>query len=170
MLFLYWLLIAIMLLGVIGAIVPALPGTILIVVAIVVWGLVNGFSPILLPLGVSVVVLLLNFGIDYLAAYYGAKKAGASRWGQIGAIVGLFVGLFGLLPALPIGGPLLGVLIGPLLGAFIGELIYQRDLKQAAQAALGIFVGTVVGKIVEGLLAIVPVAVFLFTTWSQVYG
>jgi hypothetical protein len=170
MLLLYWLLVTVMILGVIGAAVPALPGVSLILVAIVIWGLVQGFSQIWIPLAVAIVVLLANLGIDFLAAYYGAKKAGASRWGQIGAIVGLLVGVFGLLPALPFGGPLLGLLIGPLLGAIVGELLYQRDLKRAFRAAIGIFVGTVVGNIIELLLAIVPVVVFLFTTWPQVYG
>lgn len=170
MLVLYWLLIAVMILGVIGAVVPALPGASLILIAIVVWGLVNGFSPIWVPLVIAIVVLLTNLGIDFLAAYYGAKKAGASRWGQIGAIVGLVLGVLGLLPALPFGGPLLGLIIGPLLGAIVGEMLYQRDLKRALRAGLGIVVGTAIGNIIELLLAIVPVVVFLFTTWSQVYG
>ena len=54
-------------------------------------------------------------GVDFLAGYIGAKQAGASKWGQIGAFVGLLLGFFGLLPTLPFGGPLLGILFGPLV-------------------------------------------------------
>lgn len=167
---LYWLLIVVMLVGVVGAIVPAVPGVSLIFGAIVIWGLVKGFAGLTVPLVFAGVVLLLGFGIDFLATTWGAQKLGASKWGQIGAIVGLLAGFFGLLPALPFGGPLLGILIGPLLGAAIAELIYRRDFVLAMKAALGILVGTVVGNVVQFVLAIATVAVFLITTWSSVMG
>ena len=166
---LYWSLILVMFIGVLGAVLPGIPGAILIVGAIVVWGVVNGFAGIWIPLAVAVVVLLANLGVDFLASYLGAKQAGASQWGQIGAIIGLVVGFLGLLPALPIGGPIVGLLLGAFLGAVIGELLYRRDLLLALKAGLGILVGTVVGKLVQGLLAVVPVITFLLTTWSQVY-
>lgn len=168
MVVLYWLLVVVMGVGVVGAIVPGIPGISLIFGAIVIWGVVNGFTGLTVPLIVSGVVLLLGMGIDFLATYWGAQKFGASKWGQIGAIVGLLTGFFGLLPALPFGGPLVGILIGPLLGAAIAELIYRRDFVLAMKAALGILVGTVVGNGVQFVLAIATVAVFLFTTWPIV--
>lgn len=167
---LYWLLVAMMAVGVVGAVVPGMPGEILIVIAIVIWGMTAGFSGIWIPLAVALFALIANLGIDFLATYLGAKKAGASKWGQIGAIIGLFLGVFGLLPALPIGGPLLGLLIGPLVGAIVGEYLYRRDLKLAIRAGIGIVVGTLIGNLIEGLLAIVSVIVFLVATWSQVMG
>jgi uncharacterized protein len=167
---LYWLLLAVMGIGVIGAVVPGLPGTILILAAIVIWGMVNGFAGLGIPIAVTIVVLIANSLIDFLATYLGAKQAGASKWGQIGAVVGLVLGVFGLLPALPLGGPLLGLLLGPLLGAIIGEYIYRRDLKLAVRAGVGIIVGSVIGSLIEGLLALVAVIVFLVTTWPQVMG
>lgn len=171
MLILYWLLVALMVVGIIGAVVPGIPGTSLILVAIVIWGAVQGsLSIVSVPLSVAIVVLLFGIGIDFLASYWGAKQAGASKWGQIGAIVGLFFGIFGLLPALPVGGPLLGILLGPLLGAIGGEYLYRRDLNLAFKAGVGIVVGSLVGNLIQGLLAIVVVGVFLYTTWSQVVG
>lgn len=167
MLLFYWLLVALMVVGIIGAFVPGIPGAILIVTGVVLWGVIHGFSGLAIPLAISIIVLLLSMGVDILAAYVGAKQAGASKWGQIGAIVGFFLGVFGLLPALPIGGPILGLLIGPLLGAIIGEYIYQRDLSRAFKAGIGIVVGSVIGKLIEGSLAIVAVIVFLVSTWSQ---
>jgi len=165
MLILYWLLVALMVVGIIGAVVPGIPGTSLILLAIVIWGFVSGsFSSVTVPLIVTIAVLLLSIGIDFLATYLGAKRAGASKWGQIGAFIGLIVGILGLLPALPVGGPLLGILIGPLLGAIVGEYLYQRNLNLALKAGVGIVVGSLVGNLIQGLLAIAAVGVFLFTT------
>jgi uncharacterized protein YqgC (DUF456 family) len=167
----YWLLIALMLVGIIGAVVPALPGTTLILIGIIIWGIVSGsFAAVKIPLIVTVIVLILSIGVDFLAGYLGAKQAGASKWGQIGAFVGLIVGFLGLLPALPFGGPLLGILFGPLLGAIVGEYLYQRQLGLAVKAGIGIIVGSLIGNLIQGLLAISTVAVFLLTTWPQVYG
>ncbi|MEA5596515.1 DUF456 domain-containing protein [Rivularia sp. UHCC 0363] len=167
----YGLIIALMIVGIIGAVVPGIPGTSLILIGIIIWGFIKGsFASISLPLIVTGVVLLLSMGIDFFAAYWGAKKAGASKWGQIGAMVGLAVAFFGLLPPfLVVGGPLIGILVAPLLGAIIGELIYRRDLLIAIKAGLGIVVGSLIGNIIQGFLAFAAVLVFVFTTWSQVF-
>ena len=171
MVILYWLLIVLMVVGIIGALVPGIPGASLILVSIFVWGAIDGFTKVWVALATALAVLLLSLGIDFLAAYWGGKQAGASNWGQIGAFIGLILGFFGFLPALPFGGPLLGVVVGPLLGAIIGEFLYRRDLelqpriKLAAQAGVGIVVGNLVGRLIQGGLAIASVAVFIFTTW-----
>ncbi|GJD20408.1 hypothetical protein RIVM261_053640 [Rivularia sp. IAM M-261] len=167
----YWSLVAVMIFGIVGAVVPALPGSSLILIAIIIWGVVQkSFAAISTPLIVTGVVLLLSIGVDFLAGYIGAKKAGASKWGQIGAFVGLIVGFLGLLPALPVGGPLLGMLLGPLLGAIIGEYLYCKNFQTAIKAGIGIVVGTVVGNLIQGLLAIAAVAVFIYTTYPQVFN
>ena len=161
----YWVLIAVMVFGVIGAVVPALPGTSLIVIAILIWGAMQGFSSVSVALTVAIAVFLLSIGVDFLATFWGAQKAGASRWGQIGAIVGLFAGVLGLLPALPFGGPILGLFLGPFLGAFVGEFLYQRNLKRALKAAIGVVISALVGNLIQGLLALATVMVFVITTW-----
>lgn len=165
---LYWLLVALMVVGIVGAVVPGIPGTSLILVGIIAWGLIKGFASVGVALAVAIVVLISSIGIDFLASYWGAKKAGASNWGQVGAIVGLLLGFFGLLPALPFGGPLLGILIGPLLGAIVGEFIYCKDIKIAVKAGVGIVVGSLIGNLIQGVLAIAVVVVFLFTTLPTV--
>jgi len=174
MMFIYWLLLIIMLVGVAGAVIPGLPGSSLILVAILVWGLINGFSEMGWALIIAILVLLLSILIDFLASYWGAKQSGASKWGQIGCLVGFGLGFFGLLPALPLGGPLLGMLIGPFLGAVLGEFLYRKDLEfpqrinLSVKAGVGIVVGTVVGNIIQGILAIASIIVFVVTTWPPV--
>lgn len=162
---LYWFLIALMSVGVIGAVIPGIPGTSLILVAILIWGGVQGFGAVGVPLVVALVILALSIGIDFLATVWGAQRAGASKWGQWGAIIGLIVGFLGLLPALPIGGPLLGIFLGPFLGALIGEFLYRKDLRLAAKAALGVVVSSLIGNLIQGVLALVAVVIFIWRTW-----
>lgn len=171
---LYWILVAVMLVGIVGAFVPALPGISLIVVAILVWSLATGFASTSWALITAVVILVLSLGVNYLATYLGAKQVGASSWGQAGAIIGLIVGFLGLLPALPVGGPLLGILFGTMLGAFLGEFLYRKELKMAARlqlsgkVSLAVVVSSLIGNIIEGMLALAAVVVFLLTTWQTV--
>lgn len=174
MLFIYWILVILMLIGVVGAVVPGVPGASLILLGITIWGALRGFTNIKWALGAAIAVLVVSIAVDAIATYWGAKQVGASKWGQIGAIVGFILGFFGLLPALPFGGPLVGILFGPLIGAVIGEFFYRRnvELKQrvklSLKAAIGIVMGTVVGNLIQGILAIASVATFLITTWPPV--
>ncbi|MEO1445109.1 MAG: DUF456 family protein [Cyanobacteria bacterium J06635_11] len=171
---LYWALIALMVVGLIGAFVPALPGIGLIVAAVLVWSIATSFTSTSWALGTAVVALVLSLGVNYLATYLGAKKVGASSWGQTGAIIGIVVGFLGLLPALPVGGPLLGVLFGTMAGAFLGEFLYRRELKIGARlklsstVSLAVVVSSLIGTVLEGLLALTAVVVFIITTWSTV--
>ena len=171
---LYWVLVAVMLVGVVGAIVPALPGPSLILGAILVWCLVTKFAIPLLPLGLIFVVLILSAAVEWLGTYWGAKQVGASKWSQLGMFAGMTVGFLGLLPALPVGGPIAGILGGGLLGGFIGEFLYRRNLpteerlKVAGKVSLAIGMGALIGNLVEFVLAIVAVAIFIWSTWSSV--
>lgn len=168
---LYWLVIAVMLVGVVGAIIPGLPGTSLILLAIAVWYIATGFAGVGWPLIAIFSILILSAVVDFLATYWGPQRLGASKWAQYGAMAGLALGIFGLLPALPLGGPLFGILIGPILGAFFGEFLYRRDTqlgertKLSLKACLGVIVGSIVGNLIEALLAIVAVVIFVFSTW-----
>jgi len=171
---LYLVLLVLMLVGLVGAFVPALPGTGLIVAAILVWTIVGPPATSAVPLVVGVVALVLSVGVGYLATYLGAKQVGASKWGQIGSVVGLLVGFLGLLLALPIGGPLFGILFGTMLGAFIGEFLYRKEMKAAerfafsSKVSLAVVVSSLVGTLLEGLLALTAMVVFVFFTWQQV--
>lgn len=172
----YGLLLIVMLVGVIGAVIPTLPGISLVVGSVVVWGLMVGFSGLKWALGVAIGATILSVLIDYLAGVLGAQRVGASTWGQIGAFIGMFLGLFGLLPFLPTGIPLLGLLLGTVIGAFLGEFLHRRELKlgqrlvQSGKVGLAIVVGTLVGNVLQGILALIAVGVFVVTTWPGVWG
>ncbi|NEQ49674.1 MAG: DUF456 family protein [Leptolyngbya sp. SIO3F4] len=175
MLILYWILLIVMGAGIIGAFLPAFPGIGLIVVAIAIWGAVVGFStPVIIALGIAIAIFAVTTAIDYLAGYVGARKVGASNWGQFGAVIGMILGILGLLPALPIGGPIFGLLFGSMLGAFVGEMLHRRDLalparcKLGAKVSLAIVVSSLIGNVIAGVLSIIATVVFLVATWPTV--
>jgi uncharacterized protein len=159
------------LVGVVGAVVPVMPGPSLILGASIVAGFVYNWDDLTISLIVASVVLVMCFAIEQLSGIWGAQKAGASHWGQIGSIVGLFLGFFGLLPALPLGGPLVGMFFGPFIGAVVGELLYPRQVPASdrfsisLKAGVGIVLGSVIGLILQGLLSLFAAIVFAATTW-----
>lgn len=171
----YWIVLALMGVGVIGAIIPGLPGSSIILVAILIWSIATDFAGIGLPLIIIFVVLILSAVVEYLALYFGVKQSGASKWSQYGAIAGIVLGFVGLLPALPLGGPLFGVLFGAILGAFIGEYLYRSNLdssarmQQALKASASVVIASLIGNIIEALLAALAVAIFIYSTWSYVF-
>ncbi len=171
---LYWIVIALMVIGVIGAIIPGLPGSSIILTAILIWSIATKFSGIDLPLILIFIVLILSAGVEYLGIYLGAKQVGASKWSQYGAIVGMVLGFVGLTPAFLFGGPLLGFLFGAILGAFLGEYLYRSNLEgdvrfqQAFKASIGVVLGSIVGNVIEALLAALAVALFIVSTWGEV--
>ena len=169
-------LLLIALVGVVGSVVPVMPGPTLILGASIAAGFLYQWDDVTVTIIVSSVVFLMCFAIDQLSGIWGAQKAGASHWGQIGSIVGLFLGFFGLLPALPLGGPLVGMFFGPFIGAVVGELLYPREVplgdrvKISFKAGVGIVLGSVIGLVLQGLLSLVAAVVFAVTTWHLGFG
>lgn len=175
---LYWVLVAMMMIGAIGELIPGMPGASLVLAGILIWAIATGFAGISWSIIVVFAILVLSSAIEFLATFWGARRFGASKWGQIGAFVGLVLGVFGLLPALPFGGPIVGLLFGPFIGAFLGELLFrERQEPEAAEmsrvqvalkASLGTVLGSFIGNLIDGALAILAVIVFVVTTYPLV--
>lgn len=134
--------------GIIGCIVPGLPGT-----PIAYAGLwiaqatekVDFTWQTLLLWGIVTIVVSV---LDYVVPAWGTKQFGGTKWGVWGSTIGVFVGLF-------FGA--VGVIIGPLAGAVIGELIGGKEMTQALKAGWGSFIGLLFGTIIKliccGLMA-----------------
>lgn len=173
---LYYIVLALMGIGIVGAIIPGLPGSSIILAAIAIWSIATKFAGVGWSLILVFLVLILSAGVEYLALYLGAKQVGASKWSQRGAIAGMVLGFLGFIPALPLGGPIFGILFGAIIGAFVGEYLYRTDLessariKQAFKVSLGVVVGSIIGNVIEALLAAIAVAIFIYTTWGGVFG
>lgn len=140
------------LLGLAGTIVPALPGVPTVFAGMLLAAWADHFQHIgaftLTILGVLCVFALL---IDFGAGLLGAKRVGASTRALWGATFGALVGLFFGLP---------GLLLGPFLGAAIGELTTGRELAHATRVGAGTWLGLLFGTLAKVALCFTMIGVF----------
>jgi uncharacterized protein YqgC (DUF456 family) len=150
-----------MLVGLIGCLLPVLPGVPVIYVVAFVYAAITGFETIgsgfLIAFGILTVVTLI---LDNLAGVYGAKRFGATRWGMLGAILGMIIGL--------IFGSIIGMIIGPFFGAVLLELLAGKQSGQAFSAGLGTFVGFVGGTLLKIAVGVGMVSAFVYRVlWTN---
>lgn len=157
------------LIGLIGAVVPVLPGPLLIWLGALVWAWADGFTRVGWPTVIFLLVLAIaSWASDYALNMAMSRRAGASWKSIAGAIVGGILGglfLTGLIP-IPIVGTMAGAAIGAMLGAFFVEYLNTRDVR-AAWRALKAYLGSMV---VSSLLEI-AIAVFMvvFFAWQAFF-
>src|SRR3954447_20272866 len=153
-LFLWFLTIALFAGGLIGTIVPVLPGTTIILAAAIIHRLIIGGDRSIGWKTIIVLVLLtlVSYVFDFLGSYFGAKFFGATKWGALGAIVGALVGLF-------FG--LIGLFLGPVIGAVIGEVIAGKRVIDAGRAGWGSLLGNVGATLAKLIIALAMIAIFL---------
>ncbi|MBL8320032.1 MAG: DUF456 domain-containing protein, partial [Burkholderiaceae bacterium] len=135
---LWWTLsIVLIVVGLAGTVLPALPGTMFVLGGIVLGAWIDDFVHVgATALTIVTVLAVLAWVLDYVAGLLGARKAGASRQAIIGAALGTVAGLF-------MG--LVGVFFMPLVGAAIGEYIAQKDHARAAHVGVATWLGIMVG-------------------------
>lgn len=150
----YWLVaLSLVVLGVAGLVLPAIPGAPLLFLGLLVAAWTENFMYAgVRILTILAVFALLTYGVDLWATMFGAKRFGASRRAIIGAVIGSIAGVF-------LG--FLGVIFGPFIGAVIGELLAQRSLQQAARAGFGATIGLVLGAALKLALAFAMIGIFI---------
>ena len=142
----------VMLLGLLGSILPGLPGTPLVFLAAVGHRIYFGeASASNLVLGVLAGLMVISLVFDILAAALGAKKFGATWRGAVGAVVGGLIGLFFAIP---------GIIIGPFLGAILFELLGDKEFKEAARSGLGATIGLLLGVLGKFSIAVAMIILF----------
>jgi len=134
-----------MAIGLLGSVLPVIPGTTIILAAAVVHRLMVGPEKGMAWWGIAglVALTLLSYALDFASSYFGAKYFGATRWGVVGAVIGGIAGIFTGFVTL---------LVLPIVGAVVGELIAGKRLIKAGKAGWGTLLGTLAGMI--GKLAI----------------
>jgi len=143
--------------GLAGLVLPAVPGSALIVAGAVAVGWAEGFTRVGWgTLAVTIVLGVLVWAVDLAASVLGARAFGASRWAVVGAGVGVLVGLF--------LGPV-GILLGPAVGAIAFEYARNPDFQRAAKAGVGAFLGFVLGSAVKLALGFAMVGLVLVALW-----
>ncbi len=141
--------------GVAGTVLPALPGTALVLAGVVLGAWLDDFTRVKWwVVAIIAVLAVVAWVTDYLATVMGAKKAGASTLAIVGAALGTIVGIF-------MG--LVGVLFMPFVGAVIGELIAQKNAKQAAKVGLATWLGLLIGTVVKLVLVFMMIGIFVAT-------
>lgn len=138
----WWLLaMLLVLVGVAGSVLPALPGVPLVFAGLLLAAWVDGFEKVgWLPLVLLGLMTLLSFVIDFAASVLGAKRVGATPLAIAGAAIGAVGGIFLGLP---------GLVIGPFAGAVIGELVSHGKIEQATRAGLATWMGLLFGTLAK---------------------
>jgi len=149
--------IVLVLAGLVGAVIPVLPGPPLSFIALVLLQFTDPAPFTARFMVVMGLIMALVTILDYIVPIYGTKKLGGSKQGVRGSTIGLIVGVF-VLPALGIMlGPfgLLGIILGPFIGAYIGETRSGKSSDQALKAAFGSFLGFLAGTFMKLVYSIV---------------
>ncbi len=176
----------VMVLGLLGSILPGLPGVPLIFAAALVYAYATDFAFVSIPVVVILgLFALLAFAADLIGTTYGARRFGASNWGTIGGAIGGLIGT--LVGALFFGfGALFGLLAGTIIGVFVGEYLRRNrrgrptetprvrsvrprqstDWRRVSRAAGGVLVGYLLSAAAQGILGILSVIVFVVALFN----
>jgi uncharacterized protein len=151
---LWWILsVALIVIGLAGIVLPALPGTLFVFAGILLGAWIDHFTRFgWFAVGAVAVLAALAWLMDYVAAVLGAKRAGASRQAIIGAALGTIAGLF-------MG--IVGVLFMPLVGAAAGEYIARREHGQALKVGIATWLGLLAGMLAKFVLAFMMIGIFV---------
>ncbi|NQS76017.1 MAG: DUF456 domain-containing protein [Peptococcaceae bacterium] len=144
--------------GLIGTVLPLLPGAPLIWLGMLLYGLIAGFDnlPWTFFLGQGLVVVLV-FIVDYLAGAWGVHRYGGSREAIWGSVIGALLGLVLLGP--------FGLIFGPFLGAVAGELYLNNTLDKAFKVGVGTLVGFFGGLVIKLAIEVIMIMWFFMAVF-----
>ncbi|MCE2959467.1 MAG: DUF456 domain-containing protein [Akkermansiaceae bacterium] len=145
--------------GLVGCVLPALPGHLFILLAAIGYRLMVGPDAGIAWWGFGILLLLMAISqiFEIVSGSLGTQWFGGTKWGALGALVGGIVGIF-FLP--------FGLLIGPLIGAFGFERLFaKREIRESAVSGVGSMVGTLVGIIVKVVIGVAMVVWFFLDIW-----
>ena len=146
----------VMLVGLVGTLLPVIPGVPVIFAAVLIHSLVTDFAYV----SSSGLVLfgLLTAGailMDWLATSMSVRKMGGSRAGVAGAILGMIVG--GV-----VGFGLPGMLVGAFAGAMTGEILFGDKSRSALRAGLGGLIGFLAGGVAKFAIGAAMIGIFVY--------
>jgi len=149
---LYLLAAALIIGGLLGAVIPSLPGLPMIFGGIWLAAAVDDY----LHVGLWWLLLLGGLGatgviIEFIASTLGAKRAGASPRALWGASLGTLAGMFFGIP---------GLLLGPFIGALLGELASGTSVLRSAHIGVGTWIGLLFGTLMKLVISLMMVGLF----------
>jgi hypothetical protein len=148
-----------MLVGILGSVLPVLPGPPISWVGLLLLYLTQAVPMNYMILTITFIVAFIVAILDYVIPAQGTKRFGGSKYGIWGTNIGLVVGLLAPIP--------LGFIIGPFLGAFVGELMNDAtDSKKALKAATGSIIGFLASTFMKFVVAIVFFGLYSAKVWE----
>lgn len=144
-----------LMLGLVGTLVPFLPGhLILFFAAVGHWLMLRQDSGVeWLTLVVLGFLLISSQVFEFLSGAAGTRWFGGTRWGAAGALIGGMVGIF-FIP--------FGLILGPLIGSMFCEFVFaKKEVRPATISGVGSVLGTVVGMVVKIIVGVLMVVWFL---------
>jgi uncharacterized protein len=143
-------------LGIVGTILPVMPGVILTYGGMLLYGIMTQFAALdanfYLLQGMAV---LLIFSVDFLATAAGAKRFGGSRQAAVGAVIGTIIGLLAFGP--------FGIILGPFLGAVTAELLLGKKPDMAVRSGFGTLIGILGGTLLKIAIQIMMIIYFFLS-------
>lgn len=152
-----------MFLGLVGAIIPVLPGPILIWIGALVFATSSGFEKVGIPtLVILAIIMILAWGSELALTTFFTKRVGATWKTVAGAIFGGLIG--GAVLSVPI--PIIGTIIGAAFGAVVGVIfvesqIQHREWKVALRVSRNYLAGCLVGRVIELSLCITMIVILV---------
>ena len=149
-----------MILGIVGAFLPILPGPLTGWAGLLLLSLTNAVPKDWTFLGITLAVAIFVWIIDYFIPAMGTKRFGGSKYGVYGTMIGLIIGLFSPIP--------FGMLIGAFVGAFIGETAFdKKDSSKALKASFGSLLGFLVSASLKFGVGVVYFWFFISMFWEH---
>ena len=140
------------LIGLVGTVLPVIPGALLVFAGLALAAWAQDFSRVgWVGLTIIGVLALLSFVADFVASLLGAKRVGASPMALVGAAIGAVAGLFLGIP---------GLILGPFLGAVLGEYVARGKLTQAGKVGVGTWLGLLVAAVAKVVIAFLMIGTF----------
>lgn len=178
-----WITLLGMFIGLLGSVLPGLPGVPLIFLSALLYAYYTGFEIVggwvVAVLGVFAALAMVA---DFIGTSYGAKRFGASNWGMFGGAIGGLAGAAVGFLFLGIGS-LFGLILGTIGGVFAGEYLRRQrrspsetpeneeaseeipfsraDWQRASRAAGGVLIGYAFSAVAQGVLGIAAVILFV---------
>lgn len=141
-----------MIIGIIGSIVPVLPGPLSSWVGLFILSNVEGVEVSSKLIIICLIIAVGIFILDYILPIYTSKRFGASKYGIIGASIGIILGLF-FAP--------FGIFIGALIGAITGEMILNKNFKKSLKSAFGVFLGFIISGFTKSLITVIYLVIYI---------
>ena len=141
-----------MIIGVIGSIVPVLPGPLSSWIGLFIF---SNVTDVVVSGKLILICLIIAIGIfilDYIIPIYTSKKFGASRYGIIGASIGIILGLF-FAP--------FGIFIGAIIGSLTGEMILNKNFKKSLKSAFGVFLGFIISGFTKSMITVIYLVLYI---------